>query len=271
MGNSSTYLHHRCICSLARAYLLAASGSFTMKKSLFIATALLPLFAHAMNPLVTDDTGTQDTGNWQYEFNSEWTTEPTKRQQEWGSVLTYGVTSTLDVALSAPYQRNREDGESWVRGFTDPQIEAKWRFLEYGNWSLGLKPFVSLPLANKDRGLGNGRATYGGALLAQYDLDRWTWLANVGYKRNNNSDDDRVGLWSASTAVLFQTTEKLRLAFDIGLATNPDRESRTKPAYALVGAIYSLNKDLDFDLGYKRGLNPQSLQHSVQAGATIRW
>ncbi|GAB3625881.1 transporter [Pandoraea terrae] len=242
-----------------------------MKKSLIFASACLPLFAHAMNPLVTDDTGTQDTGNWQYEFSSEWASQPTSRTQEWGSVLTYGVTPALDIALSTPYQRSRNDGESWVSGFSDPQIQAKWRFHESDSWRFGFKPFVSLPLASKDRGLGNGRSTYGGTLLMQYDIGAWTWLGNVGYTRNNNSDDNRVNLWQASTAVLFQATETLRLAFDIGLATNPDRSSSTKPAYALVGAIYSVNKDLDLDIGYKRGLNPQSLQHSVQAGATIRW
>ncbi|AHB74689.1 MULTISPECIES: transporter [Pandoraea] len=233
--------------------------------------ALAPLAAQAANPLVTDDTGTQDTGNWQLELNSEWLTLPTARQQQWTNTLTYGVLPNLDLALQAPYQRIRPDGDGWTSGLTDLTLQAKWRFIETAQWSLGLKPFVTLPTASQERNLGNGRATTGANLLMQYNLDRWTFLANAGYTWNNNSIGNRRNLWNASTAVLFSVTDELRLAADIGIATNTDTSTQTKPAYALVGAIYSPTKDLDLDVGYKRGLNPTSLAHSVQAGVTIRW
>ncbi|QDX22915.1 transporter [Pandoraea pnomenusa] len=233
--------------------------------------ALAPLAAHAVNPLVTDDTDTQDTGNWQLELNSEWLTLPTARQQQWTNTLTYGVQPNLDLALQAPYQRTRPDGDGWTSGLTDLTLQAKWRFIETAQWSLGLKPFVTLPTASQERNLGNGRATTGANLLMQYNLDRWTFLANAGYTWNNNSIGNRRNLWNASTAVLFSVTDELRLAADIGIATNADTSTQTKPAYALVGAIYSPTKDLDLDVGYKRGLNPASLAHSVQAGVTIRW
>lgn len=242
-----------------------------MKPLLILAAALAPLAAQAANPLVTDDTGTQDTGNWQLELNSEWMTLPTSRQQQWSSTLTYGVLPNLDVAVQAPYQRTQPDGDGWTSGVADLQLQAKWRFLERERWSLGLKPFVSLPTASQDRGLGNGRATTGANLLMQYALGRWTFLANAGYTWNNNSIGNRQSLWNASTAVLFSATPTLRLVADIGLATQPDPTTKTKPAYALVGAIYSPTTDLDLDVGYKRGLNPASLSHSVQAGATVRW
>ncbi|QDH60894.1 transporter [Pandoraea pnomenusa] len=233
--------------------------------------ALAPLAAQAANPLVTDDTGTQDTGNWQLELNSEWLTLPTARQQQWTNTLTYGVLPNLDLALQAPYQRTRPDGDGWTSGLTDLTLQAKWRFIETAQWSLGLKPFVTLPTASQERNLGNGRATTGANLLMQYNLDRWTFLANAGYTWNNNSIGNRRNLWNASTAVLFSVTDELRLAADIGIATNADTSTQTKPAYALVGAIYSPTKDLDLDVGYKRGLNPTSLANSVQAGVTIRW
>lgn len=242
-----------------------------MKKLLILAAALTPLAANAMNPLVTDDTGTQDTGNWQLELSSEWTSLVNARQQQWNSTLTYGVLPNLDIAVQTPYQRNRPDGASWTNGFGDPQLQAKWRFLEGEHWSLGLKPFVTLPTASHDRGLGNGRVTSGANILMQYDLDRWTFLGNVGYTWNDNRDGNRKSLWNASAAVLFNVTDKLRLALDIGNQTNADTSSTTRPAYALVGAIYSPTKDLDIDAGYKRGLNPVSIGHSVQAGVTIRW
>lgn len=243
-----------------------------MKKFLILAAALAPIAAKAANPLVTDDPSTQDTGNWQLELNSEWTTLQTSRQQQWSSTLTYGVLPNLDVAIQAPYQRMRPDGNGWTNGFGDLQLQAKWRFLEGEQWSLGLKPFVTLPTASQERGLGNGRATTGANLLMQYTLDeRWTFLANAGYTWNNNGTGNRQSLWNASTAVLFSATDKLRLVADVGLATNPDATAQTKPAYALVGAIYSPTKDLDLDVGYKRGLNPASISHSVQAGVTIRW
>lgn len=243
-----------------------------MIKALSFFGLLLPTICFAAHPLTTDDTGTQGTGQWQYEFNTEFATLDTAREQTWNSQLTYGLRDTLDVFISTPYQRLRSDlPDSSARGFNDPTIGLKWRIYESNGLSFGLLPSVSLPFANDRNGLGNGRATYSTRGLMQYTVGSFTWLTNVGYTRNNNVYGDRRNLFSASTAGLYRLNEKITLLADYGYSSNQDPDTSKPEGFALVGAIYSLNKKVDLDLGYKRGLNQQALNHSWMAGATLRW
>ncbi|WP_174995149.1 hypothetical protein [Pandoraea anhela] len=71
-------------------------------KKLIVAILMCPLSAFAAHPLTTDDTGTQDAGNWQLEVNGEVTSkqQDTGRQDLWNSTITNGVTlSAKHLAL----------------------------------------------------------------------------------------------------------------------------------------------------------------------------
>ncbi|WDD92065.1 transporter [Burkholderia sp. FERM BP-3421] len=247
-----------------------------MKKILRFATAcslLSPAGAYATHPLVSDDTGTQGDGNWQYELNMEQTSRQsdTGRQQLWNTTLTRGFGPSFDLYVNAPYTHVQTRSDEASSGFGDVEIGAKWRVLERGPLSIALKPRINVPTGDDHHGLGNGRVNAGATLLAQYDVAAFTFLVNAGVAYQPNSHDDRTSLWQVSGAMLYRVTDRLQLALDIGASRNPDRDHHTSPAFLIAGAIYTPRPWLDLDVGYRRGLNDQTYNHSLMAGVTARW
>ena len=136
------------------------------KKIFTIALAVLWYgLAFAAHPLITDDTGTQGKGKFLVEINSESGFDKEKEEglttkQKSGEVattLSYGITDHLDIVLRVPYQwlRVKEDGEtiSKENGFSDVSLELKWRFYESKGLSFALKPGLSFPTGDENKGL----------------------------------------------------------------------------------------------------------------------
>lgn len=65
--------------------------------------------------------------------------------------------------------------------------------------------------------------------------------------------------------------ENLKAVGNIGIERNPDKGSKTDPAFILAGLIYSLSKDLDIDVGVKAGLNEAESDYTILAGLTWRF
>lgn len=228
-----------------------------------------------LTPLITDDTGTQGTGNWQLEVNTDHTRTRDEGQASWertaNLTLTRGVTDTLDLAVNAPWQHHREPGEPASSGVGDATVQAKWRFFDDGQgWTLGLRPALTLPTGNADRGLGNGRATASVTLISSLSRGDWTWLANAGYAYNDNRIGDRKNLWAASTAVLYNVDEQWTLALDVGARRAAD-VGQSVEKFALLGVIYRARENLDFDVGWRRSLGAAPVSHTLGAGVTWRW
>ncbi|VVD98085.1 transporter [Pandoraea terrigena] len=244
-----------------------------MKKQLMSLALFCPLSAFAAHPLVSDDTGTQGDGKWQFETNGEVTSKQQDmgRQTLWNGTLTRGVGEALDLYVDVPYThlQNRSDAEG--NGFGDVETGAKWRMYDDGAFSIGLKPYLSFPTGNDQRGLGSGRVNAGATLLTQYETDKWTFLFNAGAAYQPNRQGDRQSLWKVSGAVLYRVLPTTQLILDVGASQNPDVTQRTHPAFMILGAIYSPKSWLDLDVGYRRGLNPQTYDYSWMGGMTVRW
>jgi hypothetical protein len=236
-------------------------------------TFFAPIGAYAAHPLVSDDTGTQGPANWQYELNVEQTSkqEETGRQQLWNTTLTRGFGDRVDVYVSAPYTHLQTRSDENGSGFGDVEAGVKWRFVERGPFSLALKPKMTMPTGNDRRGLGTGRVGVGAALLAQADIAQFTFLANAGMSYQPNRQDESTAVWQMSGAALYRATDKLQIVVDVGMSRNTEREAGANPAFVIAGAIYSPKRWLDLDVGYRRGLNDQTYDHSVMMGVTARW
>lgn len=232
---------------------------------LFLAlAALLASSAQAAHPLITDDTGTQGKGGWQLEVNGERTRNDDVRATQSAAVLSYGALDNADLQLGLPYLRHQ--------GRLDLAIDWKWRFFEQGALSLGLKPGVTLPTGDESRGLGAGRATWGSLLILSYEPEgAFAFHAHVGYRRNRNALGQRESLGQLSGAVLFKPVENLKLLLDLSRDTNPDAASRTAIRQAVVGAIWSPSKNVDLDLGIRRGNGAAPADRALLAGVTLRW
>jgi hypothetical protein len=245
------------------------------------------LFTHTLawgaHPLITDDTGTQGWGKFlvevsgQYDSDKE-TVDGVSAESTGGQVattLSYGLTEDMDMVLGLPYQwvRVKEDGVTVYdeRGISDATFEVKWRFYEKDGLSLALKPGLSFPTGNDERGLGAGRTGYQAFLIGSLDAAPWAFHANVGYIGNENKADEEKNLWHASLAAACEVVEHLTVVGNVGIERNPDKAADMDPAFLLGGVIYSVSESFDIDFGVKYGLNAAETDWSMMAGAAFRF
>lgn len=232
-----------------------------LQSRIFLLAAFAPP-AWAAHPLITEDTGTQGTGRWQLELNVERQKEGNARATQWGSTVSYGFRDNADLQVGIPYVVGQ--------GKADAAIDVKWRFHEQGVTSLGLKPGVTLPSGNEQRGLGTGKPTVGTLLILSYEPEGWSFHTHAGYRYNRNSVNDRESLSHFSASLWLKPTDKLKLVSDASYDTNPDRSSNTSLRQYVLGFIYSVTKDFDVDAGYRRGNSP-AIDRALMAGITLRW
>jgi hypothetical protein len=234
--------------------------------------------AFAAIPFITDDTGTQGRGKFQFEFFGEYGHDSDARiaakTTDLSATLTYGVIDPIEIIVSVPYQAWRTDDSGSVAkgdGIGDIAMEAKWRFYEREGLSLALKPGFTVPTGDEEKGLGAGRATYFLFFIASKEISPWSINVNLACIRNENTIDERRDIWHASIDALFEVMKDLKLGLDIGVETNPDSSSNTPPAYILGGLIWSLRENLDIGLGVKGGFTKPETDVSVRGGITWRF
>jgi hypothetical protein len=250
----------------------------------------------AAHPYVTDDTGTQGTGNWQIELMAEHdrnarTADPgggavhqVRKVTLFNPVLTYGVLDNLDVALGLNHlhQRTTEDGVTTetANGTGDSTLELKWRFYEADNLSLALKPALALPTGDEHRGLGSGKLSWGINFILTQEVKPWVFLANVAYSRVHykllpDADANHKHLWRTSVGVAYYLRDDLRLVGEAGVRTNGAKEDPFLPGrygqFAMAGLIYSLSDKIDLDVGVRKRVNRAEFDTAILVGATFRW
>ena len=255
-----------------------------IKAALVLALAVsLPGVTFAARPLLTDDAGTLGKGAFQVELGFETSDHRTdddgvvtkEDASSASTTLSYGILDNLDVLLGMPYEwsRVREDGDT-IRnedGIADLTLEAKWRFFEKDGFAMALKPGVSFPTGNHNKGFGTGRMTYGALFIATQDIGPVSLHLNAGYRRNDNDTDERKDIWGGDIAAVVTVAKPLKLVANVGTKTNTDRTAATDPAFFLGGLIYSITDKIDLDLGYKRGLNKAEADNTYIGGLTIRF
>ena len=129
-----------------------------------------------------------------------------------GVTIGYGATDKLEIFGSIGIQ-NRVNADAlfqpgffndnpfvstgWESGFGDVKLGAKYKFLDDYNEDavgLALKAYVKLPTADEAKGLGTGKADFGGDLILSKSLNRKADLhASIGYEINGDPDDVDIG------------------------------------------------------------------------------
>jgi long-subunit fatty acid transport protein len=249
-------------------------------------------FARAEHPFITDDTGTQGKGNWQLELQGDFLrdkstaggVEQKSKGDTYTSVLSYGILDNLDVQVGVPFVsfRTSQNGVTVAdeSGVSDMTLELKWRFYEEGGLSLGLKPGLTLPTGDENKGLGTGKTSWGVTLLATYEAEPWTFLANVAYahvrfKDAQTAADSRSDQWRVSGGASYELTGEWRLVGELGLRSNQSRNDPFLPdrmsQFGMLGVIYSPTKKVDLDIGYRKSFNDADFDKAYLVGATFRW
>lgn len=253
-------------------------------KCMLCTVLFVPATVWAAHPLITDDAGTQGTGKFQLEVNGQYDSD----KETVGGVsikstggqaamaLTYGASDGIDIAVGLPYLwiKEKDDGVQVINehGVSDATVDVKWRFFEKEGLSFAVKPGMSSPTGDEDKGLGAGKAGYHIYLIGTKDVAPWSFSANLGYMRNvTKFDVEEENLWHASLAATYELIKGFKIVGDIGQEKNCDKSVNNDPAYALAGLIYSPNENIDLDIGVKYGLTSSETDWSLLAGTTFRF
>lgn len=258
--------------------------TFSIAATLLL-TAAAPA-AFALQPLITDDTGTQGAGGNQLEFsfNKDWARSAGENTQTrtLPAVYTRGLIDTLDVFISANHTRIYSPTPgSDASGSGNASLGAKWRFYENteNKISLGIKPEITLPVSagKESEGLGTGRTSYGLTLILTNETSFGGIHTNLFIGRDRFRDpatNPDASIMRASIAPVWDVAEKWKLALDIGTETSKANGDSTQSNFAEIGAIYLPREDLEFALGLIRTVDdaqPVTGTSSATLGVTWRF
>lgn len=250
----------------------------------FLAT--LGRHAFAGLPFITDDAGTLGKGTsqveWSYERSADKETVGGSTVKTDGNRIAatfgHGIAETVDLTLgfARPWGRSVvDDVSSNEVGTADFTLNAKWRLREYSGLVFALKPEIGYSYLVGGAGEDHA-ASYGGWLIAAKEIEALAVILNGGYFHIDfgsaaERDVGRSSVWSLSALATYEVIEGVALGLDVGVSTNPDQSSDEMPAYALGGAVYSLNRNVDLSLGLKFGITDPAPDFSGSAGVTIRF
>jgi hypothetical protein len=266
----------------------AQTRRINRNKVLFLTAALASILvlravpALGAHPLLTDDTFTQGKGNAQIEASYQYNHNDdagVKTQTSQPQVqITYGILDPLDAIVTVPYLyvRQTQGGDTTDNnGLGDITLALKWRFFgEKEGLQFAIKPYVTFPTGDEEKGHGYGREAYGIRLISTFEREAWCVNVNLGYLYNeyglqSNRDAYRPDIWYAGLSGQLRVIEKLWLVGEAAVARNPDVTSDTPPAYILGGFIYEITKNIDLDVGYKYGLNKPAMDYSISGAITV--
>jgi hypothetical protein len=227
--------------------------------------------AFAAHPLVTEDTATQGAGNAEIENGVSWIREDGTRTFTFAPQLSYGITPALDVLIQPSWLSSRAPGSSYVHGFGDTALDAKWRFYGEAPLSLGIRGGLQLATAQKGLGLPSGTVAPHAVLVATVDAVPWTVHANLGYTRFPRSSGLRRDAPRVSAAVMYAANESWTLSVDVGYDGPTDPARSAWAGKWLAGVIYTVQPGLDIDLGWQKSLRRDLPSTQWLLGVTYRW
>ena len=242
--------------------------------------------APAVQPLITDDTGTQGSGGNQLEFliNED-------RAEAAGNVVrlralpvvyTRGLTETLDVFAGFTYARIRSGTHGAdASGHGNRSFGVKWRFDENkgSKTSFAVKPEVLFPVSagRESAGLGTGRVSGNLALMLTQEVPFGAIHLNAGVGRDryrDTSNNPDTTTTRASIAPVWDIANRWKLALDFGTESAHAQGARLRSHFVELGAIYSPGRELDFALGILRSSDndsPRTKKQTATAGITWRF
>jgi hypothetical protein len=233
---------------------------------------------YASHPLISDDTATQGKGKFQLEVNGEYghnkDEDVTTKTTQIAATLSYGIAESIDIVLGVPYQHIKTEDSGNVTkgdGIADLSFETKWRFYEKDGLSFALKPGITFPTGDNEKGLGAGEMTYHLFFIGTKEIKPWALHLNLGYIRNENKNDEKKNLWHASLASTVDVLKDLKVVGNIGVQSDLDRNLNVPAAFILGGLIYSISEKLDVDFGVKGGITKPETDYSILAGITYRF
>jgi len=193
-----------------------------------------------------------------------------------------GTEADLRIGLARNFELNIE-GEPFVRvrgpeddtGFGDVTLGLRYRFVEGDDdepWSpsLGVKPFVKLPIAGEP--IGTGRAAFGLLFMASFtlplDFELEVNAGAVAVGQSGSSDYRGQAIVSASAS---RDLARWMFAFvELYYSTRAQRDEPEQLALN-VGLVYRVTPTLALDAAVQTSLLGQGPDYLVRAGLSVRF
>ena len=139
--------------------------------------------------------------------------------------LTLGLQDRFELSVAVPWRRMDPKGASSESGLSDGIARAKWNFYTSDKHNLRFSAIamVTLPLGDKDKGLGTDKTNLGVALAVDKEYEKISWHANLGFmgRQEENMNDqvlyaagvewkpvDSLGLIAEVSGFSFTSAEK---------------------------------------------------------------
>lgn len=235
------------------------------------------VFAAQQHPLVTDMAQTVEERKLEAESAFEYSSNDQDGVEtsvfRFEETITAGIIPKVDAFIKIPYSREKADPGSSESGFKDFTLGAKWNFMNIEKTVLAVKPYLTLPVGDEDKGaeFGVGKTGFGANLIASLELDKQMAIdANVGYFHQAVKVGDAYNVLSGSVAGKFQATKELKALAEVAVA-KADADGAKAQAILTVGAIFEVAKDIDVDGGLRLGLTKETEDYAVLAGVTFKF
>lgn len=225
--------------------------------------------AFAGHPLITDLTETVAPKNVEAETAFEYSGKGGEKAFLLQETLTAGIVEKVDASLAIPFM-SLSGGETHS-GFSDMTLGVKWNFFASEHYSLAVKPFITLPTGDENKGLGEGNVGFGGILMATTELNTKLALdANFGFSHKNPKGGEVYNEFAGSVAGRYEATKELKAVGELTLATSDQSGSKVQSLLG-IGAVYAVQKSLDVDLGVRFGLTKEADDYALLAGCTFKF
>lgn len=243
-----------------------------------VAVLIMAVQAHAGRPLVVDDADPVERGRVEVEFGIE--VETDANVKAWAAPLTIasGIAEWLEVGIgtSALYVDHEEASPRRVAGIGDLVIAAKARLpiLPFGI-KFAIAPFLKIPTADEDRGLGSGELDGGGRLILTREFtDTQKLHFNAGYTvvigdvpEERLKDVLFVGI-AGETSIPGLAQERFQVVAELFATTEEEADGRGD-IQGRLGVRYVLIQDLVLDAAIGRSLTSHpALEFFATAGLT---
>ena len=238
-----------------------------------VALAFLAHPAFAAHPFFTEDPGTQGTGRFELEFGlAALNGDPliNGRDVVFSPQLSLGITPTIDLIVQPVWLNWMPAQGPALVGSGDTLADFKWRFFETDGLVLGVRAGLDLPTGDGATGQGAGALGFHAIAIAGVTLGKYAIYANADYARTRQPGV-RANLGAFSVALTRPDDAPLQTFVEFATLSNLDPENRQWPAFARIGAIYSVNTWLDVDAGFQARLNRSATRAVWLAGATVHW
>lgn len=193
------------------------------------------------------------------------------------TALKYGMTDHWTIELDvAPFQRDTSRIgiiRDQASGFGDVLVRTKFR-LSGDDSAVGvaLYPFVKVPTARHD--IGNGKVEAGIAVPITFDLGQSPFGLNLAPEMDWLADADGHGRHAAMAQVAslgWSVSERLSLSAELWGQWDWDPGGTGKQASADGAVAYLVSDDLQLDAGANFGLNRETADIEIYAGAAKRF